>query len=549
MNNRFVEDLKNRINLVEIVQKYAELKKSGKNYMCRSPFRNERTPSFSVSPERQFWYDFGAGEGGDVISFIEKIENINFQEAVEFLASMNGLEVPKNFGQNKKTVKEKKDIFQLHEVANEYFCDQLKNNSDAQEYLKNRKISQETIKNWAIGFGGMTKDGLSKFLLSKGFSEKQISDSGVAFERSFGDKKIKDRFDSRIIVPICEPRDGKIIAFSGREIFGKKNVGKYINSPENSVYHKSSTLMGFDRAKKIISEKDFVILVEGNFDVIAAHSVGHKNTVATCGTSLTEDHLRILKRWTKNIYFAFDSDLAGKKAIIRGTEMALKFELNPFIVEIIDGKDIDDLVQKNPEKLQKLIDEAPPALEFFLDKFGQKYLDNTIDGEKKFLDAYFFLLKLCGRPIEIDDFLQKIAQKIQRNKNIIEQEFQKFCLKNKQKPKFVKETKIKKFSREEYFVGFLFCFWDTFGDKLNEKILEIFCEETPKKILQKKLNQENFSEEEKALANSWEISQSNLYHENISADVLKTDFSLFLEKIKNEKIKLQRLENARQLKI
>ncbi len=548
MNDRFLEDLKTRVDIVEIIGKYTEIKKRGKNFMARSPFRNERTPSFSISPEKGVWYDFGSSEGGDAISFLEKVENISFQESVEMLADIAGVQVPKNFGEEKVSKEEKKDIFALHRKAAQFFVDNLQKHKPTQEYLKSRSISEKTIKDWQIGYGGDESNGLSKFLRKEGFSEDSIAQSGVAFEREFGDKKMRDRFFERLMIPICEPRNGEIIAFGGRDLSGKKGVAKYVNSPENPVYHKSSTLFALDRARKVIAEKDGVILVEGYFDVISAHQAGFENTIATCGTALTEEHLRLLKRSTKNIYLAFDWDIAGKKATLRGVEMCLQAGLNPFIIEITSGKDFDELARTDLDALKEAVKNAKNALEFFLDKFAEKSLNGSVEGEKKFLDSFFYFLRLVSRPVEVDHFLGKVAEKLNRSRGVIESEFKRVASKKTGiKPKYEVPKKIG-FSREANFVGFLCAHWDFFADKIDEKLLDLFSEELPKDLLVKKSGENLLSEEEKIQLSAWEIYQENLYEENISSDILNRDFRIFVEKLKTEKAKQKRMEEAKKLR-
>jgi DNA primase len=552
MDDRFLEDLKNRTDIVEVIRKYTELKKSGKNYMGRSPFRNERTPSFCVSPDKQFWYDFGTSEGGDAISFLEKIENMSFREAIETLADIQGIEVPKNLGKENVSREQKKDIFALHNEATKYFQAQLEKNSVAKEYLiKERKFSSETIKTWRLGYGGDTTDGLTKYLFEKGYSASQISESGVAFERDFGDKKMKDRFSGRIMIPIFEARNSDIIAFSGRKLNPEQTGGKYVNSPENPVYHKSATLFGLHAARNSIREKDAAILVEGNFDVISSHAAGFENVVATCGTSLTEDHLRLLKRLTQNIHLAFDADLAGKQATLRSVEMCLKMELNPFIIDIVSGKDLDDLAQNSPTELKKTIESASPALEFLLERFTQKLLNGTLDGEKKLLDAFFSFLKWVPRPIEVDSLLNQLSQKVKHPRPIIDAEFKKFCAAQREKPKFKDqptETQKRKFTDEEHFIGFLGTYWELFqtGVKARpEDFLAFFSEETPKEILRKKLLESPLSEIENKEYVAWIMETENVYGEFFSEENQKKVFQGFIQKLKTKKEKQQRIEAAK----
>lgn len=551
MNDRFLEDLKDRLDIREVVAKYTPLKKSGKNWMGKSPFRSERTPSFSVSPDRNLWYDFGASEGGDMIRFIEKIENVSFHEAVEILAQIAGVEVPKNFGQDKQTTEKKNDIFALHKKATAFFVDQFKQHKAAQKYLLERGFRNDIIDEWQLGYGGQEKNGLTKFLLQNGFSQRQIAESGVAFERDFGDKSMRDRFVERVMIPICEPKNGEIIAFSGRWIGrnDNKKVAKYINSPENPVYHKSSTLFGLDKARQRIRGNDRVILVEGNFDVISAHGAGFSETVATCGTSLTEEHLRILKRFTKNIVLAFDNDVAGKKATLRSVEMILKAQLSPFIIEIVGAKDFDELLQKDPESLKKSAQNPVPALEFFLDKFIAKYSQKGIEGQKKTLDSFFYFLRLVDRPIEVDYFLDELAKRLKRAKPLIVEEYKKFQLKkvNYNKPKFIKETKLKKLTREESLVGFMSLFWDQFSDEQKQQVQSLLQESVPRDIFLKRL--ENLlTEEERVALGAWEMDQGKMYDESVGQEIVHTHLEKFLNQLKKEQAKVARRKAAEDFK-
>lgn len=549
MNDRFTEDLKNRLDIVEIVRKYAELKKSGKNFMCKSPFRNERTPSFCVSPDKQFWYDFGSSEGGDVISFIERIENLSFPEAVDHLAQVAGVDVPKNFGGGSVSQEKKTDLFALHRKAAEYFSQQLQASPIAQKYLADRGISDTEISDWNLGYGGDTADGLTKFLLADGYSPSQIAESGVAFEREFGQKTMRDRFDGRIMIPIHEPRNGEIIAFTGRKLREDQHGGKYVNSPENPVYHKSATLFGLHRARKKIRDRDAAILVEGNFDVISAHAAGFDHCVATCGTALTEDHLRVLRRLTKNILLAFDTDAAGKKATLRAVELCLRIELEPRIVEISAGKDLDDLFHQDAKAASKSIKEAQPALEFLFEKIAEKLLDGSIAGEKKFLDTFFFFLALVSRPVEVDEWIRRLSEKLNRSRQVIEDEFKKFSVRDAgyQKEKLVDSSR-QKISRPESFVGFLSAFWDFFSSKLDPKILDIFPDGDARDLLGKKILNQDLSDEERVRLAGWELSQANLYDEHVGEDLLKQTFESFAQILQREKQKCDRREAAKNLK-
>lgn len=536
MNDRFIEDLKSRVDIVEIVKRYAQLKKSGKNYMCRSPFRNEKTPSFCVSPDKQFWYDFGNSEGGDVISFLERAENMSFLESVEMLADMAGVEVPKQaYAEKGPNKQEKQDIISLHNVATEYFQEQLRESQEALLYLESRGITEQMIKDWSLGYGGDTKDGLAKYLLSNGFSEEMIAQSGVAFEREFGDQKMMDRFWGRVMIPIREPRNGDIIAFSGRDILNREKVGKYVNSPENPVYHKSSTLFGYDKARKILREKDHIILVEGNLDVMFAHNLGYANTVATCGTSLTEDHIRFLKRQTDNFVLAFDSDLAGKKATLRGVDMCLKAGVTPWIIQLTAGKDFADLAVADEKALRKSIEGKTNALEFLFEAFAKKNLDGSLEGEKKFLDSFFTFLRLSQRPIEVDHYIEKIAQHLKRQKAVVEAEFHRFMHSHKA-PKPLKKDRVEgnvfKPSRTDIILGLVLIDWDYFATYVTPEVFEVF-NTNQQAIVQNKKEGKTFTNDQKQYVSGVHMYIENTYGE-CEREVLEKDIQKLLQEIQKE---------------
>ena len=561
MNDRFIEDLKSRVDLVQVAQKYSEFKKAGKNFMGRSPFRNERTPSFSICPQKQVWYDFGSSEGGDVISFLEKAENLSFREAVEFLADSAGVEIPQNFGREKVAVKKevKKDIFALHEAAAGFFARELAGSEKAKKYLAERKISAKISQKWQLGFGGENPSGLTEFLLKSGFSEAKIAESGVAFAREFGTRKMRDRFFGRIIVPIREMREGKIVAFSARilpETENSKETAKYLNSPENPVYVKSSTLFGLEKARKKIAETGVVVLVEGNFDVISSHEAGVENAVATCGTSLTESHLRALARMSSDFLLAFDTDLAGKKATLRGVEMILKMGKNVKIIEISGAKDVDSLCQKSPEKWQEAARNAQNALEFLADKFFQKFCGKVknLETEKKFLDGYFYFLQFCRRPLEIDASAENLAKMLGRGKSVILAEFSSFRRRTPAaRERAARDGERKKFSRAEIFVGFLAEFEDFFREKIEAHFEEIksLLEEGSEvaEVFEKKFSGQKLDEKSENQLRGWGLFCGNLYEKDAPQSVLETDFETFIGWLRRQKQNADRIQRAKNLQL
>ncbi len=556
-------DLKDRTDIVDVVRRYAsDLKKRGKNWVCRSPFRNERTPSFSVSQEKQFWYDFGLGEGGDVISFLERVENVSFREAVETLADTQNVALPDNWGQERGEggsgpKVERKTIYDLHEAACVYFTQELERCAVAKEYLRDgRGFDAETVKQWRLGYAGEARDGLTKYLLERGYTHEQIGASGVAYERQFGDRRMVDRFTGRVMIPICEPRNGHIIAFSGRDIgrtpTGKNGkVAKYINSPENAVYHKSATLFGLDQARAQVAAADYIVLVEGNFDVISAHRAGVPQAVATCGTALTEDHLRHIKRRTKRVVVAFDTDAAGKKATLRATEMLLGADLSPYIVQVAGGKDIDELAQTDPGAVVKLIEGREPALEFFRVRFGQKLLDGSLEGEQKFLEAYFYFLSRSPRPLEHDHYLTAMAKQLNRPKGVLEQEFARYKDKHQRqrKEKYVPETKGPLYGLEEKLLG-LVAGYETVRGVVDWGELEpLLTDEGVESLLRRVLQGGEMNEVEGVRVNALVLHQQNQWGETLpSAEQLEGAYKTVLTLLRREADQRKRLLAAAELR-
>lgn len=519
MSDRFLEDLKDRTDLVSLVGRYSPMKKVGAKFRCRSPFRTERTPSFYVDPQKGLWYDFGESTGGDAIRFLERVENLSFREAVEALADISNVNIPADWtGGAKRDHEEEARLFALHDAAQAYFVTQLQSAPQVQEYLRNRGLTDEMIADWGLGFAGSDPSGLSRYLSAQGFKPREMEVSGVSFAQNFGDKTARDRFVGRVMLPVKEPRNGKIIAFTGRLLPGADGKAKYINSPENPVYVKSKTLFGFDRARHAIDEEHAAVLVEGNFDVITAHGAGLSTVIATCGTSLTDDHIRLLRRRTKKIVLAFDTDLAGKKATLRGVELCLREGMNPFVADLSKAegghKDLDDLAQKAPDVLKTLLQQAPPALEFLCEAFAARHLNGTTDGEKAYLDALFPYVRLSQRPLEIDAILDRVAQKLRRAKGIIQAEYDAFEVRTPQpKDRFVPDTVIPKQSPEEKLAGFLSLHWDDVQDMVTEEMFALcFTDDDVRGILLRKHKQAQKQGDEVQLT-AWDMHQEKLERE------------------------------------
>ena len=334
-----IDNIKDRINIVDIAENYLTLKKSGRNYFALCPFHSEKTPSFSINEELQFYHCFGCGESGDVVSFIEKMEHIEFGEAIEILAKKANITIEHKYTQRNNTGVRLKEI---NSFAMNFFRKELIENKDALTYLiKKRNITKESIKKFKLGFNNKG-DRLVKYLKLKGLSDKQIIEYG------FGKKNqnsLEDKFQERVIFPISNIK-GEVVGFIGRTINENRHP-KYLNSNETEIFKKNELLYGIDLAKNKISPNDFIILTEGNIDVIKSVQSGIENIVGIEGTALSLEHLKYIGRYTKNIYFAFDMDIAGINALKRSMDIAEKEGFNAKIIDLEENKDIDEYIEKN----------------------------------------------------------------------------------------------------------------------------------------------------------------------------------------------------------
>ncbi|HEY6022274.1 MAG TPA: DNA primase [Candidatus Paceibacterota bacterium] len=368
-----IQQIKDRINIVDVVGQYVQLRRAGRTYMARCPFHKERTPSFHVSPERGTYKCFGCGEGGDIFTFVEKMDGIDFATALKMLAEKAGVTLTNRAPSKSPEEKDKEErLREVCDAAVSYFESQLAKRTDVHNYLTTRGAHDETIKSWRIGYAPATWDSLSKHLQSLGFKNEEIADAGfgVVSERRPGE--VFDRFRGRIMFPIFDAA-GQPIAVSGRFfelVPGQKQEGepaKYVNSPETLIFKKSRVLYGFDRARMAIRKADCILLVEGQFDLILSHQSGLPFTVALSGTALTPEHLSLLGRLSKRLVLALDGDEAGIRAGLKSALMAIGGGFEVKIPTFAPGKDPADIARENPELLRAAIRTSKPAVEFFLD--------------------------------------------------------------------------------------------------------------------------------------------------------------------------------------
>lgn len=413
-----IEEVISQNDIVEVISEYVALKKSGRNFMGLCPFHREKTPSFCVSLDKQIFKCFGCSEGGNVISFVMKLENLDFWDTVEHLAERAHIDLAryeiKTFS-NKRTQERhelKERLFNINKEVGIFYHNNLmqilesNNYNEVKEYVKKRKFDMKTLKKFGIGYANGNVQ-LYDYLIQKGFVKEDILKTGIILENSKG--KIYDRFFSRLMFPIFDVRD-RTIAFGGRVL--DKSLPKYVNSPENEVYIKGKNLYGMNLVKK--EKFDNIIIVEGYMDAIALQKSGFTNAVASLGTALTEDQARLLKKYTDNVIIGYDQDGAGQEATIRGLDILTKRKLNVkvLILDRDDVKDPDEYINKyGPERLKNCLKNCISLVEFKISKLEKSLDKNDLDSKVKFLTGVANIIARIENSIERQLYIDKIAKK------------------------------------------------------------------------------------------------------------------------------------------
>ena len=440
-----IDEIKAKLDIVEVIGDYIRLKKAGKDYKALCPFHSEKTPSFFVSPSKQIWHCFGCNLGGDIFSFVQKIEGVEFGDALKILARKAGVTLKK---QDFKTQSERSKLYEICQEAAEFFEDNLKKEKEVQTYLtKQRGIFQKIIKEFRIGYAFNSWDALYNHLTTLGFKPSDIEKAGLIIKSTkpqvSASKKTQnyyDRFRNRIMFPICDI-SGQVIAFTGRIFKGDESTAKYLNSPETLIFNKSRTLFALDKAKVEIRKQDKCILVEGQLDVILSHQAGVKNVIATSGTALTLDHLRIIKRYTNNLYLAFDMDTAGETATKRSIGLAQAMDFNVKVVILPSGKDPADLVKENPEKWKKAIESAKPVMEFYFENVFSKYNPDKVEEKRKIAQELLPIIKRIANEVERAHWIQVLASKLNVHEKLLMEALSKVKIPEEYSGEIKKEEK------------------------------------------------------------------------------------------------------------
>jgi len=411
-----VQQIKDRINIVEVVGQYVQLKRAGRSWTARCPFHKERTPSFHVSPERGTYMCFGCGEKGDVFSFIQKMDGIDFPTALKQLAEKAGVKLEPRQQRPPEEKEKEERLREVCEQAVKFFESQLVIRKDVEEYLKNRGVKDETSTAWRLGYAPASWEGLSKHLKAAGFTNDEIAEAGFGIHSDKRPGEVFDRFRGRIIFPIFD-MSGAPIAVSGRyfeKVPGSREEGdpaKYVNSPETLLFKKSRVLYGLDRARGAIRKADCILLVEGQFDLIMAHQSGLPFAVALSGTALTPEHLSILGRISKRLVLALDADAAGLRSGLKSAHMALQAGFDVKVPTFPQGQDPADVAKENPELLKAAIRTSKTAIEFFLDALRPGTRDER--AYKKTVEVQVLpLVAAISSRIEQEHFVRLVAQRL-----------------------------------------------------------------------------------------------------------------------------------------
>ena len=400
------EEIRSRLNIEDVVGEYVRLQRAGRSLKGLSPFQDEKTPSFMVSPDKHVWYDFSSNKGGDIYAFIMQVEGLDFPGAMELLARKAGVDLSLYQNNDRGVGKKKKRLLELLQAATKYYQQTLLKNQHALEYVtKTRHLNKKVVQDFMIGYAPNTQDSIVLFLKKKGFSDTEIREAGMT------NRAAKDLFRSRLMVPLADV-NGEVIGFTGRLIANDPKAPKYLNTPQTLLYDKSRHVFGLHQAKEAIRKQDRAVIVEGNLDVVSSHQANVYNVVAAAGTALTEQHLKIIKRFTGNISLAFDNDRAGLAATERAIEMSQQLGIELTIISLPeDAKDPDELIQHDSNLWVKAIDGAKPVVDWVLTEYEKRNDITTAEGKRKYSTAGIGIIEKLQDPIEQEHYLKIVAKK------------------------------------------------------------------------------------------------------------------------------------------
>ncbi len=440
-SQRFLEDLKLRADIVDVVSSYIPLTKSGSNYKALCPFHREKTPSFFVSPQKQIFHCFGCGKGGNVFSFVMEYEKVSFPEAVEILARRYNLTLPdsqENYQKGANRLASIKNLYAINKLAMSFFHKKLfsREGKKALDYLTSRGVDIDTIKLFGLGYAPEGWDNFLKLATSKKATEELIIESGLAV-KSAEKAKLYDRFRNRIMFPVFDVQ-GRVVGFGGRVL--DDSLPKYINSPDTKIFKKSNLLYGLHIAKKYITQSNSLIIVEGYMDVIGLFQAGVRNCVATLGTALGEGHITLLSRYTKTVILLFDPDQAGVLATLRAVKLFLPTTISVRVAQLPKGLDPDEFVRLyGKERFLSVLKSSKDGFEFLLEGLSQQFDINDLKQKSLFLNELFLLLKEVQNSIIQSGYFKLLAEFLKISEGVILREYNRFL--QRQKKNF-KDTQV-----------------------------------------------------------------------------------------------------------
>jgi len=443
-----ITEVKQKLDIVELVSEYVTLQKAGRNFKGLCPFHSEKHASFFVFPEQQSWHCFGAcGTGGDIFSFVMKKEGADFGQALRILAQRGGVVLSPREASSKAEDEKKEKSFQINEAATEYYHHLLLNTKEgeaAKSYLAKRKVMTETINDFRLGFSPDAWEVLKNYLLGKNYTEKELVEAGLIIEKEEGGSY--DRFRNRLMFPICDIQ-GRVTGFGARVL--DDSLPKYINSPQTAIYDKSSILYGIDKAKSAIRKKSFVIIVEGYMDVLTAHQHNWQNAVGSMGTSLTEKQVGGIKRLTNNIILALDADLAGEEATLRGKAILAHSNAEANVILLPPNKDPDEVIREDPALWEKLMEQAMPIMDFALQSVISK-IDVTKAKDKSLavqkLQPLIYEIEIKD-DTQFNHYVEQLARALKMRTLDVEAALQKLKI-NRRKPQPIKAAEPSRLGRQ-----------------------------------------------------------------------------------------------------
>ncbi len=400
-----IDRIREAADIVDVISSYLPLKKSGANFTARCPFHTEKSPSFNVNPARQIWHCFGCGEGGNVITFVMKHENMSFPDALALLASRTGIPLPRH-----EEGEDSSYIYNINKIAAEFYQKQLKNApAFVADYIKKRALNAETVEKFRIGYAPDAWDSLYRHLVEKKITPNEIGKAGLTKLSSAGNPI--DRFRNRLIFPIVDEHN-RVIAFGGRALAADEKGPKYLNSPETPVYNKSRVLYALNFAAAKARAANRIMIVEGYMDAIALHQGGFENVVATSGTAFTAQQCRALKRYTQNIIMIFDGDDAGRRAAARATEVAAELDIRPSVAMLPGGVDPDDLIkQGGPAAFEEIVKNARPYMTYLIEQACRKFDVATPEGKADAIRSLLPELSRIAGPIERASYVELLSER------------------------------------------------------------------------------------------------------------------------------------------